>query len=891
MSGFNPNTPERGFDIRHSADPSKSWNWLGAHLTREMGSTTPEAWASSSQRTYANVGIQGGRVAWPAMAQAAIKADTLNADAFFARRVKQSQSSTPNGIANGDGVRMLNDVDAETPLDVMQVLALGDNVEPIYHLDVPEGIDGIVVRGAEPGRFKNNVFLPIWNNQLVAHHNDDAPPQWSSIVHDIDGKRLDQKRKAGLHGPFWVKGLAESECAGTHIPHFQVAFNFTRARGTEPYDDLNAQPRSVVGFGLATFNASGAGTNQGNSGPTTGQPGPQPIPDDDDTRPKHPLSSGPTTGGRPIHFKRKDRHTLAYLSADTMFGPLWCGHHKNDKHKFGENADRESVNSGHIHTNAYFYESEERDAPLEFAGDYIKPQEGRHPWKVDLRYDINSFHAWKCGRPRGLWRWETWLPETVVEPGKPPKPPGGEPPTTGGPRGSPGKTPGFEPGFRWSTLEQQIPSIFPMPRPGILAGASPVDGHPDSDWMRSPRVGHWLTTGKLAVSTAIAGKSGVDACPPLYTAYPQGDDLNTHTPGTSPGVQWYASPEMKDHLLRHDVASGDVPTLSTTYLGLYGTSGQTILGFGKASSDLGSVVSGMRISLSGGYLNFQSVDSSGASDTVNRVRVNGEDVTTSTGSDTPEYVPRFDPAGIKAIKASRIKLGINDEILLESGSASLPTLSFASATGTGMYQTSAGANSLGWATNGTRRAIMGTTGYTIEGTSFAFGVEGNSTLGTDTSNTVAMNGAINTSVRFATSLTTFYVFPLDRATTGTAYTFNLWGQNGKIGTNSAGGPMVVQGGNGDGSGAGGQTSIQGGPSDSGTPGAINIGTTRGAVNISKSGGTLGFYGVTAVARSSAYTVANPTTDRALDVTGDTLAQVAQVLGTLIADLQLTGIIG
>ncbi len=43
--------------------------------------------------------------------------------------------------------------------------------------------------------------------------------------------------------------------------------------------------------------------------------------------------------------------------------------------------------------------------------------------------------------------------------------------------------------------------------------------------------------------------------------------------------------------------------------------------------------------------------------------------------------------------------------------------------------------------------------------------------------------------------------------------------------------------------------------------------------------------------SSAYTVTNPTTDRALNVTGDTLAQVAQVLGTLIADLQSIGLIG
>jgi hypothetical protein len=40
-----------------------------------------------------------------------------------------------------------------------------------------------------------------------------------------------------------------------------------------------------------------------------------------------------------------------------------------------------------------------------------------------------------------------------------------------------------------------------------------------------------------------------------------------------------------------------------------------------------------------------------------------------------------------------------------------------------------------------------------------------------------------------------------------------------------------------------------------------------------------------------YTVTNPTTDRALNVTGDTLPQGLAVLGTLIADLQTYGLLG
>ncbi len=63
----------------------------------------------------------------------------------------------------------------------------------------------------------------------------------------------------------------------------------------------------------------------------------------------------------------------------------------------------------------------------------------------------------------------------------------------------------------------------------------------------------------------------------------------------------------------------------------------------------------------------------------------------------------------------------------------------------------------------------------------------------------------------------------------------------------------------------------------------------GALN--HDGTTVGFYGVAPTTRSSAYTPTNVTTDRSYDANATTLDEVADVLGTLIADLQLTGIIG
>lgn len=53
---------------------------------------------------------------------------------------------------------------------------------------------------------------------------------------------------------------------------------------------------------------------------------------------------------------------------------------------------------------------------------------------------------------------------------------------------------------------------------------------------------------------------------------------------------------------------------------------------------------------------------------------------------------------------------------------------------------------------------------------------------------------------------------------------------------------------------------------------------------------VGFYGSTGAAQT-AYTLTNHTNDRALNESADTLAQVANVLGTLITDLKAKGLLG
>lgn len=56
------------------------------------------------------------------------------------------------------------------------------------------------------------------------------------------------------------------------------------------------------------------------------------------------------------------------------------------------------------------------------------------------------------------------------------------------------------------------------------------------------------------------------------------------------------------------------------------------------------------------------------------------------------------------------------------------------------------------------------------------------------------------------------------------------------------------------------------------------------------GSTVGFFGVAPAARPVAYTASNVTTDRAYDANATTLDEIADVLGTLIADLRTMGLV-
>lgn len=70
-----------------------------------------------------------------------------------------------------------------------------------------------------------------------------------------------------------------------------------------------------------------------------------------------------------------------------------------------------------------------------------------------------------------------------------------------------------------------------------------------------------------------------------------------------------------------------------------------------------------------------------------------------------------------------------------------------------------------------------------------------------------------------------------------------------------------------------------------------LGTTTGTKIGTSSTQKLGFFGATPVVQSAAYSVTNLTTDRSYDADSTTTAELADVLGTLLADLVTIGIIG
>jgi hypothetical protein len=134
--------------------------------------------------------------------------------------------------------------------------------------------------------------------------------------------------------------------------------------------------------------------------------------------------------------KRTKAYGSAFMAHAPQYGPFTAGH-ENDKHQFGKDRDGNPVNSGHISSRAFIFDTVDRDGPFLFEGAYPNPPQYPLISRVHLTWDAGMVHEWALGARFGKWRWYAEVPYLTPYDDIPPDEPPDEPP--GPPTGGPGR--------------------------------------------------------------------------------------------------------------------------------------------------------------------------------------------------------------------------------------------------------------------------------------------------------------------------------------------------------------------------------------------------------------------------------------------------------------------
>lgn len=227
--------------------------------------------------------------------------------------------------------------------------------------------------------------------EMVADHNA-SDSIHSTIVYDTYQDGLDRRVNAGMHTFWWIKQRENKK--------WNIAWNQKKS----DQDD--------TGYGFECHLGDGSGVttklNQSTENPSDVIDGTEA-----DTR--------------------EDQTTLAYCSW-LKYGHHHPGHSTDDKHKFGENEDGQSINANHIWMKSFFYYDQQFDAPLDFEPVY-NPRPGPMPnrARVHFQTDPTRNHDFELGSRSDIHYWwaecvfdpPTYTPPTIQN-GVPPE----EPPDT-----------------------------------------------------------------------------------------------------------------------------------------------------------------------------------------------------------------------------------------------------------------------------------------------------------------------------------------------------------------------------------------------------------------------------------------------------------------------------
>ena len=462
-----------------------------------------------------------------------------------------------------------------------------------------KGTPGIVL-GASIENEEHKLFFPAAGADLIAHHRGPQPPDFSSLVYDIDGAGgIDPNRKAGLHSAWWVQKLTPTIGA--------LAMNFTKSRG----DD--------TGWGLYYSQPGGGGSVDRNA----------------------PLG------------------IMAFGSWERR-GP-WHPGHRADKHQEIQTPDG-PVNAGHIWTNALFYMDQFRDGSLDFeTALHPKTVDVGIPSQVHLRWDTNTDRwRWHVKIPI----FEIPPPDgPPTPPGKPPRrppttprTPPGKPPIegTGDPKIPPGglRLPQPLPPFPEPRKKPKKPlplvgTLKKMMLPGIAFQATPaktVDkwakfggGREDNDDLAghllkkssrdiskswSDQIDKALKKGVIPIQMEPYGKEVTPGKLSKNKAQP-----NRYRSDTGPGGLLIMPPELGMDDYEDSFSPGHIQDVSSSYVTFLSQGralGKTFLAFGSPDLDTGGIKSGFRMAMEDTDFYFRGIDSAGAADLTKVLNMNAK---------------------------------------------------------------------------------------------------------------------------------------------------------------------------------------------------------------------------------------------------------------------------